>query len=697
MRVLRHELPSAFTNHSLESTPRKGATEKLKVVKARINFEEASQYSESGTPSRRRSLKERLGSRHAATCPKALNQGVASLSHHGKEKKCIKDPVEIHNIKQRDGESIEKFMRRYKLKCKDVKGAPECMKISGFMNRITNPELIKRKQQDAGQKLNFKKRGFQSQQRLERKQDRFTLLTKTPKEILALDKGKFKPPSPMTTLVEKRNASKLYEFHGEVGHTTDECMHLKRKIEEMLKVGKLSHLIKELKQSSGKYQAKPAKKGETSGKDKPLAILMVQPWQRVAKQKITQTFSPKSVISVLPLREEDKTEGPMIIEAEMRGHFVHRMYVDGGCLPIRQKKRGQAPKRSKAIYEEVEKLVDAVFERRAKINGKLASLNRFLSKSAEKSLPFFKTLKKCTKKSDFRWTSEAEMAFRQMKKSIAELPMLIAPKEKEELIIYLAAAKETISAILMTERDGKQIPVYFFSHALQDFIMKRLEDDFPNTPMKDKKELPDPWILFTDGSSCTDSSGARLILTNPEGMEFTYSLGFRFEATNNKAEYEALIVGLRIPEQIGAKNLQAHVDSWLVANQVNGSYVAKELGMIQYLEKVRALTSTFKEFSIKQVPRGENKKADALRKILSTSFAHLSKQVLVEELKENSIDEKEVLAVVEEGCTWMTPIHEYLTEGILPDEKKKARAVRRKAGRYAVTNEVLYKRSFLGP
>ncbi|GJV91415.1 reverse transcriptase domain-containing protein [Tanacetum coccineum] len=101
-----------------------------------------------------------------------------------------------------------------------------------------------------------------------------------------------------------------------------------------------------------------------------------------------------------------------------------------------------------------------------RLNGKLASLNRFLSKSAKTSLPFFKTLKKCTKKSDFQWTTEAETAFQQMKKSIAELPMMVAPQEKEELIIYLAAAKEAISAVLMTERDGKQIPIYFVSQAL---------------------------------------------------------------------------------------------------------------------------------------------------------------------------------------------------------------------------------------
>ncbi|GJU40282.1 reverse transcriptase domain-containing protein, partial [Tanacetum coccineum] len=68
-------------------------------------------------------------------------------------------------------------------------------------------------------------------------------------------------------------------------------------------------------------------------------------------------------------------------------------------------------------------------------------------------------------------------------------------------------------------------------------------------------------------------------------MEFTYALRFRFDATNNKAEYEALIAGLKIAEQMGVKILQANVDSRLVANQVNGTYVAKETDMVRYLEK----------------------------------------------------------------------------------------------------------------
>ncbi|GJZ82363.1 hypothetical protein Tco_0647536, partial [Tanacetum coccineum] len=133
----------------------------------------------------------------------------------------------------------------------------------------------------------------------------------------------------MTTPIEKKNASKFCEFHGEVGHNTDECMHLRKQIEEMLKAGKLSHLIKELKQNNGKEQPKVTKK-ETFGKDKALAILMVQPWERVARQKITKRFSPNTEISFPPLDEDEGTEGPMISKAEIGGHCIHRIYVDGG-------------------------------------------------------------------------------------------------------------------------------------------------------------------------------------------------------------------------------------------------------------------------------------------------------------------------------------------------------------------------------
>ncbi|GKA34126.1 reverse transcriptase domain-containing protein [Tanacetum coccineum] len=100
------------------------------------------------------------------------------------------------------------------------------------------------------------------------------------------------------------------------------------------------------------------------------------------------------------------------------------------------------------------------------LNGKLASLNRFLSKSTEKSLPLFKTLKRCIKKSDFHWTPKEEQAFKQLKQHLSELPLLVAPKPKEELIMYLSTSYGAISVVLMIERGTVQTPVYFVSRAL---------------------------------------------------------------------------------------------------------------------------------------------------------------------------------------------------------------------------------------
>lgn len=74
------------------------------------------------------------------------------------------------------------------------------------------------------------------------------------------------------------------------------------------------------------------------------------------------------------------------------------------------------------------------------------------------------------------------------------------------------------------------------------------------------------------------------MLTSPEGEEFTYALRFEFVTTNNEAEYEALIAGLRLAIELEAKNILANVDSQLVANQVSGTYEAKAV-MKQYLEK----------------------------------------------------------------------------------------------------------------
>ncbi|GJR19669.1 reverse transcriptase domain-containing protein [Tanacetum coccineum] len=281
----------------------------------------------------------------------------------------------------------------------------------------------------------------------------------------------------MTTPVEKRNHEKFCEFHGEVGHNTYECMHLRKQIEEMLKAGKLSHLIKELKQNNGKEQPKVTKKGETSGKDKALAILVVQPWERVVRQRIT-TFcfgldelrGCKIIISIQWNYWKTGSQKITSSSVDSSQNAKHPGQLGHFCLEA-------------CGYDQRPKAHCGVSLKRA-------------------GMMF----------------SEAEEAFKQMKQLIAELLMLTAPMEKEELIVYLAATKETVSAVLMTERKAKQMPIYLVSRALRG-------------PILNYTSMEILVLALVHASKCLK----------------------RFEATNNKAEYEALIAGLRIAEQMGVK------------------------------------------------------------------------------------------------------------------------------------------------
>ncbi|GJV47256.1 reverse transcriptase domain-containing protein [Tanacetum coccineum] len=197
---------------------------------------------------------------------------AAFLAYFMQQKKYVKDPVEIHNIKQRDGESLEDFIECFKVETGRMKGAPECMRISRFMHGVNNPELTKRLNEHVPKTMEemmtvttafirgetaaaSKKKGhalwkphdqskrhvseqksdFRGQSREGRGSNRFTPLTRMPKEILTAEAGKFKPPPPMVTSVEKRSNNKFCDFHNDKGHNTDGCMQLKKQIEELVR------------------------------------------------------------------------------------------------------------------------------------------------------------------------------------------------------------------------------------------------------------------------------------------------------------------------------------------------------------------------------------------------------------------------------------------------------------------------------
>nr|GEV50728.1 reverse transcriptase domain-containing protein [Tanacetum cinerariifolium] len=188
---------------------------------------------------------------------------AAFLSYFMQQKKYVKDPVEIHNIKQKDGESIEDFIERFKKETGRMNGALECMHIFRFMHGVNNPELIKRLNEHVpktmeemmitttafirGEAAAASKKKDHVSWKPHDQSKRHPSDKRTTKEILAAEASKFQPPPPMVTSVEKQSSNKFFDFHNDKGHSTDECMQLKKQIKELVRAEKLSHLIKEIK------------------------------------------------------------------------------------------------------------------------------------------------------------------------------------------------------------------------------------------------------------------------------------------------------------------------------------------------------------------------------------------------------------------------------------------------------------------
>ncbi|XP_076911340.1 uncharacterized protein LOC143569264 [Bidens hawaiensis] len=204
------------------------------------------------------------------------------------------------------------------------------------------------------------------------------------------------------------------------------------------------------------------------------------------------------------------------------------------------------------------------------------------------------------------------------------------------------------------------------------------------------------WKLFTDGAS-NDEGRAGLRITNQEGQHFSYVIRLEFKSTNNEAEYEALLVGLRIAKKLGAQHLEAHVDSMIVANQIEGSYDAKDDKMASNLAQAKVLMAAFATCKVKHIKRSENKQADALRKLASVGFEHLAKDVRIEVLTTPSAMNIEVYVCSAAETYWMTPIVTYLARGILTEKKAETRKFCHKALNYTIQDGILYRRSYLRP
>ncbi|GKV05833.1 hypothetical protein SLEP1_g17797 [Rubroshorea leprosula] len=369
------------------------------------------------------------------------------------------------------------------------------------------------------------------------------------------------------------------------------------------------------------------------------------------------------------------------------------------------------PKKIKAVAEmEPPKSVKDV----QRLTGRVAALHRFISKSADKCLPFFKIMRLAAQKDEsgkqkkFEWNPECQDSFDELKSYLSSPPLLTKAEDGEILYLYLGISDEAISSVLIKEEGKQQKPVYYISNVLHGAevrysiaekaalavvtLGRKLRPYFQSHPIivhtdqplrqilqkpecsgrlikwavelgefeltfqqmsairaqaladfivkctsahYDSQSEVDSWILYVDGTSSNKGSGAGALLLGPNGYRSEHALKFNFDATNNMAEYEALLLGLQLATELKVKVIQIYSDSQLVVNQVNSVCEVVDPVMIKYAALVAELKSKFQKFHLSKIPRSENEQEDSLSKFASDGNQS-SRSVFVEILDEPS-------------------------------------------------------------
>ncbi|XP_073138696.1 uncharacterized protein [Henckelia pumila] len=347
-----------------------------------------------------------------------------------------------------------------------------------------------------------------------------------------------------------------------------------------------------------------------------------------------------------------------------------------------------------------------------RLTGRITALPRFISRSADKSLPFFEALRK---KKNFEWNEESEKSFQDLKAYLKQLPVLNKPTQGEALFLYFAVTPREVSLFLVRRDGTNHQPIYFVSHALKGaklnyltqenlalalvitarklrpyffshpitvltnsilgkiatnpdasgrlirWIIELSEYDIrfePRTAIKAQAladflaetvqlEHEELWKIFVDGSSCKSGSGAEIVIISPWGEETNISIRLDFRASNNEAEYEALLLGLK-----AARNLDGK--------------------MLRYAKALDKDKEGFTELNLELIPRTENIKADHFSRLASALSNRPDPIVPDREIVSQLENLDDIIAQVPEG-DWRYDIYQYLTKKELPSDNKKAR------------------------
>ncbi|RVW87310.1 Retrovirus-related Pol polyprotein from transposon 297 [Vitis vinifera] len=328
------------------------------------------------------------------------------------------------------------------------------------------------------------------------------------------------------------------------------------------------------------------------------------------------------------------------------------------------------------------------------LTGKLVALGRFIARFTDELRPFFLAIRKSRANG---WTNSYQNAFERIKHCLVQPPILSSLIPKEKLYMYLAVSEWAINAVLFRCPSPKeQKPIYYVSRALADvetrlnrknaamgYRIERVWNRIPTQIVHERQVMADfvleyarrPnqhqesnkkewWTLRVDGASRSSGSGVGLLLQSPTREHLEQAIRLGFLASNNEAEYEAILSGLDLALALSVTKLRVYSDSQLVVKHVQKEYEAKDARMARYLTK----EAIFLPIHVQTNPS-----------VAETSTCNT--------IEARQADDQE----------WTNNITEYLRTGTFPRDPKQAHKVRMQAARFTIIGGHLYKRSFTGP